>query len=107
MITLREVTDWGWQGHIYFVDDSQSKLLGYQADGRAPVTFTTPMEFSKKGRKFEVVKADVDSNTRIVRGSKGSVYYINTINGVTRCTCTGYKFYGNCKHVKEIENERN
>jgi hypothetical protein len=103
MIILKEVTGWGWQGHTYFVDDSQSKLLGYQIDGKSPVTFTTPMDFSKKGRKFEVVKEDLSTNTRIVAGSKGSVYYITTVNGVTRCTCAGYKYHGNCKHIKEVE----
>lgn len=101
MITLREVTDWGWQGHTYFVDDSQSKLLGYQVTGKSPVTFTTPMDFSKKGRKFEVVKAETEKNTRVVQGSKGNVYYITLVNGVERCTCTGFKYHGNCKHIKE------
>lgn len=101
MISVREITSWDWSNHTYFLDDSQNKLLGYQVDGEKPVTFTTPMDFDKRGRKFEVIKADTEKNTRIIQGSKGNVYYITNVNGVERCTCTGFKYHGKCKHIKE------
>ena len=106
MIKVQETTDWGYAGHIYMLDDSKSKLLGYQVEGQKPVIFTSPMDFSMRGRKFITLKEDPDmTDTRIVRGSKGNVYYVTNRDGVYRCTCTGFKFHGTCKHIKEIESE--
>jgi hypothetical protein len=106
MIKVQETTDWGWSNHIYMLDDSKTKLLGYQVEGQRPVIFTTPMDFSTRGRKFVTLKDDPDmTNTRVVQGSKGNVYYVTNRDGVYRCTCTGFKFHGTCKHIKETESQ--
>ena len=105
MITVQEVTEWDWPNHIYMLDDSQSKCLGYQVSGKMPVVFTTPIPFDKKGRKFKIVSQEKAKDTITVKGSKGSIYYITKDNGHYKCSCTGYKFHGNCKHIKGIENE--
>jgi uncharacterized Zn finger protein len=40
-----------------------------------------------------------------VTGSKGNKYTVEkTENGMT-CTCSGFKFRGNCKHTESITQE--
>ena len=36
---------------------------------------------------------------KIVAGSKGQFYTVTTDNGRTTCTCPGFQFRKNCKHV--------
>ena len=40
---------------------------------------------------------------KIVEGSKGNQYTIERINGMISCSCPGYKFRKDCKHMKEID----
>lgn len=43
-----------------------------------------------------------------VESSKpGSYYMVKSINGVFSCTCKGYQFRGNCRHIKEIKESSN
>jgi SWIM zinc finger len=51
-------------------------------------------------RKFT---AEPTKKTYTVQGSKGSTYLV-TVNGKYKsCTCSGFQFRRNCKHVAEIE----
>lgn len=64
--------------------------------------FKNPIkQFSKARRKFikigerpEELAADVIQ----VQGSNGKVYTIED----GKCSCPGYTFRGNCKHVKQV-----
>jgi len=104
---LREVTDWQGQGNInngiYHVN-SKGWLVGYQPNSDSPYReFKNPMKlFSKARRKFEKIgerpeEGGVDTIT--VKGSKGETYVIQD----GECSCPGFRFRGDCKHVKQLE----
>jgi hypothetical protein len=40
-----------------------------------------------------------DTKIRFVKGSKGQTY---EVTGNQKCTCPGFTFRGDCKHVKEM-----
>ena len=103
---LREVTDWGDQSinnGIYHIN-GKGQLVGYQPNESAPYKeFGTPMKlFSKSRRKFEKIAEraeELDSSAVTVQGSNGKTYIIED----GKCSCPGYTYRGNCKHVKELE----
>ena len=112
---FEETTVWATPvpNHTYLLSDDKSKLFAYVQSGTNKVcTFKKPMMgFNTKGRRFVAVKntwgyniTDTNTNPRWeVQGSKGVVYVVEqTDNGLT-CSCSGFTFRGNCKHVKEIE----
>ena len=73
-------------------------------------TFKKPYRFDTRGRSFVVVKElgeiDLDlvkAETWKFMGSKGNEYVVQKIDNMLQCTCPGYVFRGNCKHVKEVE----
>ena len=39
-----------------------------------------------------------------IKGSKGDSYIVTIGNGKSHCTCSGFQFRRNCKHLKEVEN---
>jgi hypothetical protein len=95
---------------VYLLSDDKSKMYAYVAPGSNTVkTFKRFIRIDTRGRKFTPVKntwgykiADEENlNPRwTVTGSKGDKYIVErTENGMT-CTCSGFKFRGDCKHVK-------
>jgi hypothetical protein len=62
-------------------------------------------------RKSDIVSIDdqdveykIPGNVKkIVEGSKGNQYTVERINGMISCSCPGYKFRKDCKHMKEID----
>jgi hypothetical protein len=40
-----------------------------------------------------------------VKGSKGNTYTVKLSQGAYSCTCPGYGFRRNCRHITEIKNE--
>ena len=99
---LQETTDWGDQpvaNGIYHVN-----LQGHLVQHNDTV-FKVPLKgFSKARRTFKKIGERVDPATRenvqIVIGSKGQKYIIED----GKCSCPGFKFRGQCKHVdfKEV-----
>lgn len=105
MIEIREITDWIHPNHTYFVDNTQSKLLGYKSKNGKVCMYEVPMSFSTRGRKFERIREIADKKdpnvnvTRIVSPS-GNVYFVNAFaDGTKTCSCIGFKFHGKCKHL--------
>lgn len=49
--------------------------------------------------------ADVDTGPRVwqVQGSKGSVYTVTQTESKLSCTCPGFQFRRNCRHITEIK----
>lgn len=102
---LQEVTVWD-KAHsdikngIYHVN-GQGQLVGYEPPGGVYKEFSTPMkQFSKSRRKFKKIgqrEAELPAGAVQVVGSNGKIYTI--LDG--QCTCPGFKFRGNCKHVNE------
>ena len=106
---LQEVTEWDVPNHIYVLNDSKDKMYGYVKRGTNVVeTVNKPYRFSTSGRKFKevpniygYVKPEElpEGFVKIVLGSKGEKYTITELDGVTQCSCPGFKFRGQCKHA--------
>ena len=98
---LQETTK--WEGNvsngIYHVNASGHLVQHNDKKFKSPIK-----RFDKRGRKFnkidqyEDVSAPRTSNVIIVQGSKGNTYTIED----GKCSCPGYTFRGDCKHVKAI-----
>jgi hypothetical protein len=112
MKVLKEVTKWAEpaaRNHVYFVDDSRSKMFAYVQDGAGtPFKFKNPIRIDTRGRKFVEVPNSWNFGTEDVAvgkswqviGSRGDVYTVIEDHGNLTCTCSGFKFRGECKHIK-------
>jgi predicted nucleic acid-binding Zn finger protein len=95
---LQEVTDWGKYpvvNGIYHVN-SAGQLVQHNDK-----VFKNPIkQFSKSRRKFTKIgerPEQIDKDIIVVKSSSGKTYTIEDGN----CSCPGFTFRGNCKHVKE------
>ena len=97
---------------IYALNDNKTKMYAYVPPGKTTAkVFKNPITIDTRGRAFVLVsgqfgtdiKEPESSNiTWTVVGSKGDKYTVEkTENGLT-CSCSGFKFRGNCKHIKEV-----
>jgi len=114
MKILLETTEWAnanSANHVYFMDDSRSKMFAYVKFGEGkPIRFKNPIRIDIRGRKFKDVpntwkfnvKEEPEGRTWEVKGSKGDVYQVTEVNGNLSCTCSGFRFRGDCKHVKAV-----
>ena len=114
MEAVKEITVWADGNtiinHTYLLDGD--KMVAYiRYGGTEPFWFKTPIRISKSGRKLEKVSDNIfnmsvnvftPSNIKEVTGSKGDVYKVTELNGNYSCTCSGFKFRGDCKHVKSV-----
>lgn len=96
---LQEITDWGKYpvaNGVYHVN-SAGQLVQHNDK-----VFKNPIkQFSKARRKFTKIgerPETFDSDVITVQGSNGKTYTIQD----GKCSCPGYTFRGNCKHVKEV-----
>jgi|TARA_R110001592_G_scaffold267769_1_gene533822 hypothetical protein len=104
---LQEVTDWGKykvNNGVYHINGAGS-LVAYQVnvDAKLQVLKSPSKQFSKSRRKFTKIgerEEELANHITEVQGSKGNVYHVDTIK--MTCTCPGYTFRGNCKHVKQV-----
>ena len=97
---------------IYLLDDSKSKMYAFKPGGKGAIkTFQHPIRIDVRGRKFVI--NPVQFKTRLqeeepegrvftVTGSKGDVYRVSEHNGSWSCTCSGFRFRGDCKHIKSV-----
>ena len=99
MILVAEQTQWAgdFPNHCYLLSDDKSKMFGYAQKGTSDIKMMkNPIGFDTRGRKFMVLHQIPDEpKGRKVEGSKGAVYYVHN----NTCTCPGFKFRGECKHV--------
>jgi len=102
MEAIRETTNWSTPNHTYLLDGST--LIAYIKQGtQEPIYFSKGMKnFDRRRRTF--VPADQSLFTKLVatnlievQGSKGKVYLVDP--EAHSCTCPGYTFRGNCKHI--------
>jgi len=113
---FQETTVWSTEGmpnHIYLLDDSKSKMYAYVKAGTKSVfTFKKPISFSTRGRKFKPIpntfkykieEEKTDAKNWTVKGSKGDSYTVTLDGTEYKCSCTGFKYHGKCKHIKEIQ----
>jgi hypothetical protein len=104
MEALRETTDWGFPNHTYLLDGGT--LVAYCPAKGVPFYFKQPIKlFDRRRRKFEkgdITLFEIKKSTLIeVEGSKGKTYYVDPEERT--CTCSGYTYYGKCKHLKVLD----
>jgi hypothetical protein len=104
MKIVQETTVWSTSNtpnHIYFVNDSMTKMEAYIPFGTGKkFTFKNPIGFDRRGRTFKVIKnIETEPETIKVAGSKGAVYNLTRADGNWVCSCPGFTFRGNCKHL--------
>lgn len=108
MIVVQETTsDWAYPvpNHIYFLSNNKSKMYAYisAVTGEHKI-FKNPTGFDAKHRTFELIrKVDDNAEGIAVTGSKGDVYYVTQNGNEYKCTCTGYKYHGTCKHIEKVK----
>jgi hypothetical protein len=99
MILVAETTQWAgdFPNHVYLLSNDKSKMHGYAKHGESNIhMMKKPIGFDARGRKFITLHTIEDEpEGKKVIGSKGDVYYVND----GQCTCPGFKFRGECKHV--------
>ena len=110
-----EVTEWKdlAPNHVYLMDDSKSQMYAYVPTGSTkPTVFKAPIRIDVRGRKFKInpvqFKTEIrppESEGRVweVKGSKGDIYKVTEVRGEYSCTCSGFKFRGDCKHIKQVQ----
>jgi len=111
---FKETTEWDTPNHIYLLSTDKSKMYGYIKRGtEEAITFKKPYRFDQRGRRFvevaELGEIDLDevrSETWEFVGSKGDKYFVQKTDNVLKCTCPGFTFRGDCKHVKSVEEKQ-
>lgn len=120
MKAFQEITEWDCDfavpNHVYFLNDSRDKMYGYAPGGGETVQkINKPYRFHTRGRKFKEVKnvwnfavddtpAPPVGQRWKVAGSKNNEYTVSLELGTWSCTCTGFKYHGECKHIRSIKN---
>lgn len=112
----RETTVWDGNipNHTYLLSTDKSKLYGYMKAGTEDVqVFKKAISFDQRGRRFVEVKelGEIDihaleepvADSWRFTGSRGDEYVVQKIDGVLQCSCPGYTFRGDCKHIKQVE----
>jgi len=113
MKLFQETTKWpdATPNHAYYMDDSKNKAFAYiRAGGKSVFKFKTPIKIDTRGRTFKTiedvhnftVEETTNPNRWEVTGSRGDLYIVRLEDGVYSCSCSGFKFRGACKHVKEF-----
>ena len=96
----------------YLLNDSKTKMYAYVRPGATEVKqFKNPITIDARGRNFVLVNntfgfkisESVAQNPRWeVVGSKGEIYIVEKTETSYNCSCAGFRFRGDCKHVKQI-----
>ena len=86
-------------------------MYGYiTVDSKKNVVFKKPINFDSRRRTFRVVQElgeinlkEAQGQTWRVDGSKGNSYLVQKLDNVYTCNCSGFKFRGECRHIKGVE----
>ena len=97
---------------VYLLDDGKSKMYAFRPFGTGAIkVFKNPIRIDLRGRKFvinsvqfktELTEPEPEGRVFTVTGSKGDQYTVNEVRGSWSCTCSGFRFRGECKHIKEL-----
>ena len=113
MEAVREITEWTGvdyrqPNHDYLLDGD--RVIAYRPWGTGEIRRGSgKLKIDRRGRKFikldpnpfDIPESAAESAVREVKGSKGNSYFVD-IEAKT-CTCPGFTFRGNCKHVEAID----
>lgn len=109
-----EVTEWpdGTRNGIYLLNDSRSKMFAFRAAGDTKIkVFKNAISIDTRGRKFQLnatqFQVNIEPETQPgrswqVRGSRGDQYTVNEHQGQWQCSCSGFKFRGQCRHISDL-----
>lgn len=99
-----------YPNHIYMLSDSKEFMYGYIKSGSENLEqFKSRYRFDTRGRKFREVPntygyveaAVINTADRWeIVGSSGNRYIVEREGGKLKCSCSGFKFRGKCKHVE-------
>ena len=101
----------GMANGTYLLDDSKTKMYAFRPAAGEIKTFKNPIKIDTRGRKFvvnpvqfktKIQEPEPEGRVWTVKGSKGDEYKVTDVNGNLSCTCSGFRFRGDCKHVKNI-----
>ena len=96
-----EISTWSepyMKNGVYLTNDTGDLCYAFAKHGSTELIFSkNPIRIDLKHRKFlDLYRFDMEEDLgRKVIGSKGDVYYVKD----GKCTCTGFKYRGECKHV--------
>jgi hypothetical protein len=113
MEAVREITVWTGinrqPNHDYLLDGD--RVLAYRKWGEGEVIkLSGRIKIDRRGRKFvkldpnpfEGFGEEIKPMVVEVKGSKGQTYFLSNPGGEWHCTCQGFSFRGECKHIKEM-----
>ena len=114
MEAVRETTTWTGvdykqPNHDYLLDGD--RVVAYRPWGTGEVIRCSgKLKIDRRGRKFERLEPNPFESLQQpekkepvvleVKGSKGNSYFVNVEEKT--CTCPGFTFRGDCKHIKEL-----
>jgi hypothetical protein len=109
-----ETTQWAdnVRNNAYYMDESRDKIYAYiKAGDKAVFKFKNPIRIDTRGRKFKeipdpynfTIEETTNPNRWEVTGSRGDLYIVRLVDGLYSCSCSGFRFRGQCKHVKEFD----
>ena len=96
---------------VYLLDDAKSKMYAFRPAGGGIKTFRNPFRIDTRGRKFvinpiqfktQLKEPEPEGRYWIVKGSRGDEYRVTENRGEWTCTCSGFKFRGQCRHITEL-----
>jgi len=112
MKAMQETTVWESDfqpNHIYLLDGDKAVAYIPWGTGTAQY-FKKPLRLDLRGRQFTALKVnpfevpEADATTITVQGSNGKTYEVDP--EAQTCTCPGYTFRGQCRHVAEALGEK-
>ena len=94
--------------HSYMLNDAGIAIGMRKFSAGEVVRFRTPLRLDIRGRTFRLVDdlgsdADVSSKVVEVAGSGTNVYTVDLDR--KQCSCTGFKYRGECKHIAIAESK--
>jgi hypothetical protein len=96
---------------IYLLDDARTRMYAFRPASGEIKTFKRFIRIDTRGRRFVINPVQFETRLQeeepegrfwVVKGSKGDEYKITELNGNLACTCSGFRFRGQCRHVENI-----
>jgi hypothetical protein len=97
---------------VYLLDDAKSKMYAFRPAGGAIKVFKNFIRIDVRGRKFavnpeqwatDVREPEPEGRSWTVKGSRGDEYRVVENRGEWTCTCSGFRFRGQCRHITELQ----
>lgn len=92
----------------YLFDGSNRMMYAFKPLNGPVKVFSNPIGIETRGRKFSISPVQYPSGVVVgapvckswkVQGSKGQEYVVTESGDKLTCTCSGFKFRGQCKHA--------